>query len=87
MLIWIISKAFNDKYGFLKGDRVLFETGQIIRNAANRHDFVGHVGGDDFVFIASPENVDALCRHVIKTFDWEIRKYYDEEPRTRIYRE
>jgi PleD family two-component response regulator len=72
-------KAFNDKYGFLKGDRVLFETGQIIRNAANRHDFVGHVGGDDFVFIASPENVDALCRHVIKTFDWEIRKYYDEE--------
>jgi GGDEF domain-containing protein len=70
----------------LKGDRVLFETGQIIRNAANRHDFVGHVGGDDFVFIASPENVDALCRHVIKTFDWEISKILRRrEPRTGIY--
>lgn len=72
-------KAFNDRYGFLKGDRVIFETGQMIRNATRRTDFVGHVGGDDFMFITGPEKVDALCCQIIKTFDREIRKYYDEE--------
>lgn len=78
-------KAFNDKYGFLKGDRVIFETGQMIRNAAKRSDFVGHVGGDDFMFITAPSEIDKLCRRIIKTFDREIRRYYDEQSLKRGY--
>ena len=78
-------KAFNDKYGFLKGDRIIFETGNIIRNSVKRFDFVGHVGGDDFVFIAGPENIEDVCQKIIRAFDRQIPQYYDKESRERGY--
>ncbi|MEK6590732.1 MAG: diguanylate cyclase, partial [Nitrospinota bacterium] len=55
-------KAYNDKYGFTSGDEILRMTARIITNAVrelNQPDtFVGHIGGDDFVFIISPELSD-----------------------------
>lgn len=78
-------KAFNDKYGFTLGDRVIFETGRIIKDVVKSPDFVGHIGGDDFVFLSTPEKAEALCRKIIKTFDCDIRKYYDEESLARGY--
>lgn len=78
-------KAFNDKYGFTLGDRLIFETGQIISQAVTPLDFVGHIGGDDFVFITIPEKVDKICRTIIKRFDRAIPKYYDEQSRAQGY--
>lgn len=78
-------KAFNDKYGFPKGDRVIFETGHIIRDSANRADFVGHIGGDDFVFISMTADIEKICSTIITRFDVEMPKYYDDETRVRGY--
>ncbi len=78
-------KAFNDRYGFLKGDQIIFDTGHIIRQAVDRHDFVGHIGGDDFVFIAPPEKIDAICHHIIHAFDDRIPAYYDDASRRQGY--
>lgn len=80
-------KAFNDKYSYLRGDKVLRITAQIILKAVkekgNPDDFIGHIGGDDFIAITSPDKVDALCRSIIKNFDQEIPNLYDEEDRKR----
>ena len=78
-------KAFNDKYGFAMGDRVLFDTGYIIAHAVTPLDFVGHIGGDDFVFITVPDTVDKVCQNIIKTFDRTIPKYYDDVSRAKGY--
>jgi diguanylate cyclase (GGDEF)-like protein len=78
-------KAFNDKYGFAMGDRVIFNTGRIISHAVTPVDFVGHIGGDDFVFITIPDHVETICQTIIKQFDSTISKYYDSESRTRGY--
>jgi diguanylate cyclase (GGDEF)-like protein len=78
-------KAFNDRYGFTMGDRMIFETGQIISHAVTPVDFVGHIGGDDFVFITVPDRVDKICRTIIKRFDRTIPQYYDEQSRAQGY--
>jgi diguanylate cyclase (GGDEF)-like protein len=51
-------KAYNDKYGYEAGDRVIFHTAQTIMNSVralgDNGDFVGHIGGDDFVVVTTP---------------------------------
>ncbi|TET39777.1 MAG: diguanylate cyclase, partial [Elusimicrobia bacterium] len=82
-------KSFNDKYSYLRGDKVLRITAQIILKAVkqkgNPDDFIGHIGGDDFIVVTSPDKVDALCRSIIKDFGQEIPSLYDEEDRKRKY--
>ena len=78
-------KAFNDKYGFSMGDQVIFDTGRIISHAVTSLDFVGHIGGDDFVFITLPDRADEICQKIVKTFDQIIPRYYDEKSRARGY--
>src|SRR5262249_52886135 len=66
-------KAFNDYYGYAKADGVIQQTGDIVREAVARYggsgDFIGHIAGDDFVFITTAERADAVCGAVIATFD------------------
>ncbi len=80
-------KPFNDKYGFSRGDEVLMMTSRILLNTVNSFhlpfSFVGHVGGDDFIFIAPPESVEDVCRKVIEGFDGIVPYFYDEEDRQR----
>jgi len=78
-------KAYNDKYGFAIGDRLIFDTGRIISRAVKPPDFVGHVGGDDFVFITIPERAEEICQEIIKKFDRTIPRYYDEKSRAKGY--
>ncbi len=82
-------KAFNDKYSYLRGDKVLRTTAQIIlkvvKEKGNTDDFIGHIGGDDFIVITSPDKVDILCKGIIKDFDREIPILYNEEDRKRGY--
>ncbi|MCF6285069.1 MAG: diguanylate cyclase [Candidatus Hydrogenedentes bacterium] len=80
-------KPFNDKYGFLRGDEVLRMTARIVVNAVralNRNDtHVGHVGGDDFIFILPPGVAQSTCDEVTKNFDLLIPNFYDVEDRIR----
>ncbi|MEW6617956.1 MAG: response regulator [bacterium] len=80
-------KAFNDTYGYERGDEVIQFTSQTIiqtiRELGNSTDFVGHIGGDDFVVLTTPTKVDSICNEIIKAFDIGILNFYDEEDRER----
>jgi diguanylate cyclase (GGDEF)-like protein len=82
-------KAYNDKYGFLRGDEVIRMTARLVANAIRKLEaadtFVGHVGGDDFVFIVSPDTSDGVCQEIISNFNLVIGDFYDEQDRTRGY--
>ena len=72
-------KSYNDVYGFGNGDLVLKSTTEIIQNNIPKDDFVGHIGGDDFVAIVSDCDVSALCAYLINDFDESIDEFYNEE--------
>lgn len=78
-------KAYNDVYGFAKGDRVIKVIADILVDVAHevgsKGDFVGHIGGDDFVMITTPEYSDAICEGVIKEFDRIVPEMYSDEER------
>ena len=82
-------KAYNDKYGFEHGDDVIRETARILLGAAkecgNADDFVGHIGGDDFVVITSPEAADKICEKIIRDFDKISPSFYNQEDRDNGY--
>ena len=75
-------KSFNDYYGFDKGDKVIKHTADIILEAVskqgNANDFIGHIGGDDFIVISTPEKIEVICREIIDNFDRTITGFYDE---------
>ena len=78
-------KAFNDKYGFTRGDEVLRMTARILANAIRSLDsddtHLGHVGGDDFVFMTPPHLITPACQAVMRDFDRIVPNFYDEEDR------
>ena len=80
-------KAYNDTYGFLKGDAVIQRTAQIlldtVREYGNPDDFVGHIGGDDFVVITSLSRLAVVCNTIISQFDATAPLLYDRAARTR----
>ncbi len=82
-------KAFNDHYGFKRGDDVIQRTSTVLleasKAAGGERTFVGHIGGDDFLMITTPERGDALCERVIRDFDAAVPGLYDEEDRVRGY--
>jgi diguanylate cyclase (GGDEF)-like protein len=82
-------KTYNDYYGFLAGSEVIRMTGQILTEAVNtkggQGDFLGHVGGDDFIILTSTENADDIAKEIIRLFDERIREHYQEEDLDRGY--
>lgn len=82
-------KAYNDKYGFEHGDEVISETARIvlrtIKELGNPEDFIGHIGGDDFVVITTPSTVDTICKRVIADFDKISPKFYNPTDRKKGY--
>ena len=75
-------KAYNDEYGFLKGDEVIKYTANVItkciHNDFNQIGFVGHIGGDDFIAIVPYKDTEALCQQIIARFDKGIKSFYNE---------
>ncbi len=73
-------KPFNDRYGFEKGDEVIQETARIlvesIQKCGSRGDFVGHIGGDDFIFLTTAEKIETVCQDVIAEFDKRIQRFF-----------
>ena len=78
-------KPFNDKYGFSRGDDVIKITGRlllnIVKSKPSQSSFVGHIGGDDFVFIMDPPLIEETSQEVIDAFDRIIPTFYDPEDR------
>ncbi len=66
-------KPYNDRYGFSQGDDVILMVARIVVNVIEemaRHDsFIGHVGGDDFLFIVKQDAVEPVCEKVLQNFD------------------
>src|SRR5437016_3074478 len=79
-------KAYNDIYGFVKGDDVIRETARIIlMQSLASQGFVGHIGGDDFIVLTPPEEAEKLCQKIIKVFDAKSPEFYTPEDRARGY--
>lgn len=82
-------KAYNDKYGFEHGDEVIRETARILIQAThetgNPGDFIGHIGGDDFVIVTAPDTVDNLCKRIIADFEKAVPSFYNETDRKKGY--
>jgi diguanylate cyclase (GGDEF)-like protein len=78
-------KAFNDRYGFEHGDKALLATAGMLSSSLAQfsglkgRDFLGHIGGDDFIIITDAENAENLCRAVIDRFDADILSLYSPE--------
>src|SRR3954470_20149484 len=75
-------KSFNDAYGFLRGDDLLLGLAGVLEKAAAEAGdppaFVGHVGGDDFVMVCTPDQAEPMCQDICDAFDAAVPGHYDE---------
>lgn len=81
-------KAFNDHYGFMRGDQVIRFSARSLLEAAAEVDpdaFVGHVGGDDFVAVLRASVAEDFCKAVIRILDDGVLEYYDTVDALRGY--
>lgn len=82
-------KAYNDVYGFLKGDEIIEFTAETIckclHSAYNENVFIGHIGGDDFVGIIPDLHCDKVCQQILATFDAKSLKFFTQEDREKGY--
>ena len=82
-------KSYNDLYGFLKGDELIKFTAKLLSNNIHKleqsSNFVGHIGGDDFVAIIDKSNCEDICQNIIAEFDKKVKDYYSEEDFERGY--
>jgi diguanylate cyclase (GGDEF)-like protein len=80
-------KAYNDKYGFNMGDKIIQYAADTlsfaVRNYGNSNDFLGHVGGDDFVIISTPDKSEIISAHICEEFDKTITQFYNQEDKER----
>jgi diguanylate cyclase (GGDEF)-like protein len=78
-------KYFNDVYGYFKGDAVIIQLAHIlsiiVKAFGNSDDFVGHVGGDDFVVITTPDKERFIASKIVNEFDRLIVFHYTKEDR------
>ncbi|MFN2449910.1 MAG: response regulator [Candidatus Baltobacteraceae bacterium] len=76
-------KAFNDVYGFTHGDEAIqliaATSVEVVRRRGTALDFVGHIGGDDFLVVTLPERSEEIAREIIDMFDRDIRKLYNPQ--------
>lgn len=73
-------KAFNDVYGFTHGDEAIVllarVTVDVVRRRGTPNDFVGHIGGDDFIVVTLSERSEEIAKEIIAEFDRDIRNLY-----------
>lgn len=80
-------KSLNDAYGYHRGNAVLHQTAHLIVQALHSHgeksDWAGHIGGDDFMMLTTPEREEGICRNAIQEFDRLMPLHYSESDRKR----
>lgn len=76
-------KAYNDVYGFLKGDEIIKFTADTIMKCVHSsiptNAFIGHIGGDDFIAIVPTLDCNEICESIIANFDGSVTKFFTEE--------
>jgi len=73
-------KPYNDVYGYQRGDEVIGWTGELLRAHADPDlDFVGHIGGDDFMLVLQSSDWEARCRTLLEAFDLGRRRFFSRE--------
>lgn len=76
-------KAYNDVYGFLKGDQIIEFTARTINTCVHEafldNSFIGHIGGDDFIAIVPSTEIDGVCQSIIASFDKNVTQFFTEQ--------
>lgn len=84
-------KAYNDIYGFLQGDEIIKFTARTIlkyvHSENNEDNFVGHIGGDDFIAVVGIKDYEEICQNIIAEFDIKVQDYFNIEDKKRKYLE
>ena len=82
-------KEYNDRYSYYDGDRVIYIVSRILRDVVKgmmgRRGFVGHIGGDDFIFVVPVEAIAEVCTEVLEVFDTLVPYQYNEQDRRAGY--
>lgn len=82
-------KEFNDRYGYHEGDRVIRVLARIlhdvVKGLCGEEGFVGHIGGDDFIFIIPAGAVQSVCAEIVEVFDLLVPFQYSESDRKAGY--
>jgi GGDEF domain-containing protein len=82
-------KPFVDHYGYAWGSEIIKEVALLLadalKEAGKPDDFLGHVGGDDFVIISEPTRAQEICRRIVTGFEGRIGKFFSEKDRERGY--
>ncbi len=82
-------KEFNDRYGYHEGDRVIRVLARIlhdvVKGLCGEEGFVGHIGGDDFIFIIPAPIVQSVCSEIVEVFDLLVPFQYSESDRKAGY--
>jgi GGDEF domain-containing protein len=78
-------KEYNDRYGYFEGDRVIRILAKVlhdvVRGICPEQGFVGHIGGDDFLFIVPVEAAPEICQEIVQIFDTLVPYQYSEQDR------
>jgi diguanylate cyclase (GGDEF)-like protein len=73
-------KPFNDTYGYRRGDQVICLVGRLLEEETDCHrDFIGHIGGDDFLVIFRSDDWQRRCTEILRRFDEEVIAFYDQK--------
>ncbi len=82
-------KPYNDCYGYKMGDKIIILSSEIllksIEGLGNTDDFIGHIGGDDFVIITTPDRDLEISKYIINMFDNCIKEYLNNNDKNRGY--
>ncbi|MGQ0765117.1 MAG: diguanylate cyclase [Gemmatimonadota bacterium] len=82
-------KEFNDRYSYYDGDRVIRLLSRVlhdvVKGTCGLEGFVGHIGGDDFIFVIPAEAVPDVCGEIVLVFDTLIPYQYSEQDRRAGY--
>ncbi len=82
-------KEFNDRYSYYDGDRVIYLLSRILHDVVKgllgARGFVGHIGGDDFIFIVPSEEISPVCGEILDVFDTLIPFQYNDQDRRAGY--
>ena len=82
-------KEFNDRYSYYDGDRVIYLLSRILHDVVKGllgpRGFVGHIGGDDFIFVVPAEEISPVCSEILDVFDTLIPLQYNDQDRRAGY--
>jgi len=82
-------KEFNDRYSYYDGDRVIYILSRILHDVVKgllgTRGFVGHIGGDDFIFVIPLADVSEVCTEIITVFDTLVPMQYNDQDRRAGY--